>query len=299
MDNKAFLSSLTSGQRAALTQRSNTKGLIHLMGHVGLIALCSVMILSEILYWQAIMAVQGVLLIFLFTLLHETSHKTPFRTIWINDVVGHICGFILFIPAKWFKYFHMAHHRFTQIPGLDPEIDTPKPGNWVQYLVHMSGIPIWVGQAKTISNNVFRQNNESLVALVPLAQNAKVRLESKIYLTMYLCLFAASIGLGTATLLYLWLLPIILGQPFLRLYLLAEHSRCPKVTNMLENTRTTRTNRLVRAIAWNMPYHTEHHTFPSVPFHRLPALHALLKPHLQVTSKGYLAFNKVYIQEEL
>jgi len=61
MDNKAFLSSLTSGQRAALTQRSNTKGLIHLMGHVSLIALCSVMILSEILYWQAIMAVQGVL----------------------------------------------------------------------------------------------------------------------------------------------------------------------------------------------------------------------------------------------
>jgi fatty acid desaturase len=138
-----------------------------------------------------------------------------------------------------------------------------------------------------------------LVALVPLAQNAKVRLESKIYLTMYLCLFAASIGLGTAILLYVWLLPIILGQPFLRLYLLAEHSRCPKVTNMLENTRTTLTNRLVRAIAWSMPYHTEHHTFPSVPFHRLPALHALLTPHLQVTSKGYLAFNKVYIQDEL
>ena len=62
----------------------------------------------------------------------------------------------------------------------------------------------------------------------------------------------------------------LLGQPFLRAYLLAEHARCPHVANMLENTRTTFTTALVRLIAWNMPFHAEHHAYPAVPFHKLP-----------------------------
>ena len=68
---------------------------------------------------------------------------------------------------------------------------------------------------------------------------------------------------------------------------------------MFENTRTTFTSRAVRALAWNMPYHTEHHTYPSVPFHRLPELHRLIEPHLRVTADGYGAFNKAYVGEVL
>lgn len=31
-----------------------------------------------------------------------------------------------------------------------------------------------------------------------------------------------------------------------------------------------------RKLAWNMPYHAEHHAWPSVPFHFLPFVHKLL-----------------------
>ena len=41
----------------------------------------------------------------------------------------------------------------------------------------------------------------------------------------------------------------------------------------LSNTRSTRTSAFFRWIAWNMQYHTAHHTFPAVPFHALPELH--------------------------
>ena len=64
---------------------------------------------------------------------------------------------------------------------------------------------------------------------------------------------------------------------------------------MLENTRTTFTTRLVRVIAWNMPYHAEHHAQPSVPFHKLPKLHALVPEQIRVTEDGYLAFNRKYL----
>lgn len=49
---------------------------------------------------------------------------------------------------------------------------------------------------------------------------------------------------------------------------------------MFLNTRTTLTTRVVRFLAWNMPYHAEHHAMPSVPFHKLPVLHDMTAARL-------------------
>ena len=91
---------------------------------------------------------------------------------------------------------------------------------------------------------------------------------------------------------------MLLGFPFLRLYLLAEHGRCPSVANMFENTRTTMTTRAVRLLAWNMPYHAEHHAWPAVPFHKLPEVHDLAAAHLKRVSPGYGAFLREYLGED-
>jgi fatty acid desaturase len=64
---------------------------------------------------------------------------------------------------------------------------------------------------------------------------------------------------------------------------------------MLLNTRTTLTTRLVRFLAWNMPYHAEHHMMPNVPFHRLPRLHARLQARLGTVADGYVAFTRDYL----
>jgi fatty acid desaturase len=52
---------------------------------------------------------------------------------------------------------------------------------------------------------------------------------------------------------------------------------------------------MVRAVAWNMPYHVEHHVWPAVPFHKLPQVHALMREELRVTASGYAAFTKDYL----
>ena len=95
---------------------------------------------------------------------------------------------------------------------------------------------------------------------------------------------------------WVWWAPALIGMPALRLYLLAEHGDCPFVANMFENTRTTFTNRIVRFLAWNMPYHIEHHSLPQVPFHRLPALHAAMRAHLGMTAPGYRAFARGWLE---
>ena len=115
------------------------------------------------------------------------------------------------------------------------------------------------------------------------------------YLAIYALMLASLVVSPLAC--WLWVLPALLGQPFLRLYLLAEHGRCPPVANMLENSRTTFTNRAVRFLAWNMPYHAEHHAYPAVPFHQLPAFHARARAHLRTTSESYAAFVEDYVDD--
>ena len=64
---------------------------------------------------------------------------------------------------------------------------------------------------------------------------------------------------------------------------------------MLENTRTTLSNAVIRKLAWNMPYHAEHHSYPGVPFHRLPEFHALIEGHLKQVETGYARFHAKYL----
>jgi fatty acid desaturase len=43
---------------------------------------------------------------------------------------------------------------------------------------------------------------------------------------------------------------------------------------------------------WNMPFHAEHHLYPAIPFHLLPAAHRVLRQHLAHVAPGYPAANR-------
>jgi fatty acid desaturase len=52
------------------------------------------------------------------------------------------------------------------------------------------------------------------------------------------------------------------------------------------------TSSAVRLLMWNMPYHAEHHLYPSIPFHRLADAHGLLQGKLGfVEPRGYVRWN--------
>jgi fatty acid desaturase len=293
MDHRSIIASLTPEQRDRLTEKSDRAGLVHLAWHWGLIVLFGLLIAARVPFWWLLMLPQGILIVFLFTLLHEAVHLTPFRSPWINEAVARVCGFILCLPSDWFRYFHFAHHRYTQDPENDPELSSPKPDTLWQYIRHVSGLPIWWGAIKGLFINAADQNRG---AYIPPKGYAKVRNEARVMILLYAVLAGLSIYFHTAVIVWVWLLPALVGQPFLRLYLLAEHGRCPFVANMLENTRTTKTTWLVRKLAWNMPYHAEHHSYPGVPFHRLPEFHAVIESHLKVVEDGYVRFNQKFIE---
>jgi len=292
MHHLEVLKSLSSDQRKQLTQKSDLVGLIHCFAHFAAIALLIAAIIVEAPHWYWLMLPLGILQVFLFTLLHETCHKTVFKSVWLNKIIAQITGFILFLPATWFKDFHFEHHRFTQIPGKDPELAESKPETWPQFLKHVSGLPVWLYHLQTLIRNA----KNPVEDFVPEPAHKGVRIEARAWLLIYLLLMVASIVYGSIVLLKVWIIPLLLGQPFLRLYLIAEHGLCENSDNALDNSRTTKTNWLIRKLAWNMPYHVEHHTYPGVPFYRLPELHKIVQPHAQVIENGYLSFYRKYFQ---
>lgn len=290
MDHRALIAAIPTQTKEQLQQRSDRAGLRHLALYVGLLGASSVGIAAQVPLWPLLLIPQGLLLVFLFTLSHECTHKTPFKSAWINEAAGHLVSVPIILPFTWFRYFHLAHHKWTNHPENDPELaGKPRPEDWASLLLYLSGWPYWLGMVKTLLSNVRGRID---APYLPARQHGAIRTEARILLGLYaLAIFSLFF---TPILFWLWILPVLICQPALRLYLLAEHGLCPPVANMLENSRTTFTNRMIRFLAWNMPYHAEHHAFPNVPFHQLPALHNWTQTHLKSTSNGYTEFTREY-----
>ena len=289
MDHRQIIASLSQDDRRTLTKKVDAPGLIRLAAHGGLIFALGLAIGIRLRYWPALLLPQGILIVFLFTTLHETIHETAFKSQWLNRWVAFVTGFLVLLPPAWFRFFHFAHHRHTHDPDNDPELMSPKPETVWQYLKYLSGIPYWTGMTKVVVANALGRNAD---AFVPDKGREKVLAEARAFLAIYVLLAAISLVAQSTLLLWVWVVPALVGQPFLRAYLLAEHTRCPHVANMLENTRTTFTTRLVRFVAWNMPYHAEHHSYPAVPFHQLPRFHRIVAEHLRSTERGYVRFHR-------
>ena len=278
---------LSKDALAALTERSDAKGLVRLALHAAAIVVAgAVLAAARETAWALPAAwIYGTCLVFLFAPLHETVHYTAFRSRRLNRAVSVTCGWIVVLPPRFFRAFHLEHHRCTQDPARDPELVGAPLRTWRQYLWRMSGAQYWVRQARVLARFAMGRVTEPYI---PGAERGPVVREARTFLASYAAVGALSLATGTAgLLLWFWIVPVLLGQPMLRLYLLAEHTGCPMTPDMLENSRTVRTNALVRFLAWNMPYHAEHHAYASIPFHALPRAHAALAPFIRNQPRGY------------
>jgi len=278
---------------APLLERRDLPGLLWLAGHLGLLVATGLLIWASLGSWWLLpaMLAHGVVTIFLFAPLHECVHGTAFASAWLNRSVGWLCGLPLLLLPSYFRAFHLAHHAHTQDPRRDPELATAKPTTWDQALVYLSGYGYWAAQIRGL---VLAASGHLQAHFITSRAAPAIRREARIGLAVYALSFLGSLLAGSWAILWFWVIPVLLGQPVLRAYLLAEHWDCPLIADMRRNTRTTLTNGAVRFLAWNMPYHAEHHAYPSVPFHALPRLHGLMRHELAVVTPGYLSVQRAF-----
>ncbi|WPB56906.1 fatty acid desaturase [Xylophilus sp. GOD-11R] len=280
---------LKAAELLPLSVKSDRPGLLQAAGHLGAIVLGGALIWQARGSWWMVPAtlLQGWFIAFLFNVLHETAHQTAFRTRAFNYAMGHLAGFAILLPYEYYRAFHWDHHRYTQDPARDPELSVPPPPAGPALAWYWTGIPTWISRVRMLSLHGLRGIVRE--RWVPEAKRGLIAREARFYLAGYAIVLGASLATQSLAVVWLWLLPVAVGQWLLRPYLLSEHTGCAYSADMLENTRTTYTNAAVRFFAWNMPFHVEHHAYPAVPFHALPRLNGLLASHIRNTEQGYPA----------
>ena len=251
--------------------------------------------------WGALIAAHisfGLLCCSMFAALHESGHGTAFKSKRLNKLVSILAGIAHFYPSTIFRDLHFMHHRHTHIPGLDPEIsigDKPAPAmltNPPLYLAFLTGLPFLLLKLNLILLGVIGTPEIMRKKLAPYIRpksRGKIAIESFFFLMIYG-------GFGVVA----WFIHPgfwgiftgqIVGHGFLSMYLVMEHNGLPHTGNILDRTRSIQTNKLVNFLLWNMPYHAEHHAFPAVPFHALPALHKEMHAELKHKEQGLSALH--------
>jgi fatty acid desaturase len=280
-----------------LNQRSNWKGALQLLGHLGIMGLSGYVWLTNLeSLWISLPAlvIYGFSFAAMFAPMHECVHRTAFASNRINDTVAWFAGLLSLYNSTFYRRYHKWHHRYTRIPGKDPELTDPTPTNIWEYLWIISGIPWWIGKAQTHFRCAIAQIDD--MPFIPETARAEVQRSVQLQLAVYGIAIALSIYFQSLWFVLGWVLPLAVGQPILRLILLAEHTGCTLDADPFTNTRTTITWAPMRFLMWNMPFHAEHHFCPSLPFHALGKAHQQLRSQLHHVDPGYVAVNFKIIQ---
>ena len=276
-----------------LSKRRNGPAAMCFVSHFAAITINSyLMVVSCGSWWFVpLFMLQGMLLNFLYAPEHECDHFTAFRSRWLNVWGARVCGFCIVLPNDYHRFSHYAHHRHTQDWKKDPELLARKPiCNVRNYLWLLSGLSTTVGRLRILFVHATGNVDEWYAND---AQRRTLVTSARWHLFLYfLVLISATIIWGLWPFV-LWIAPLVLMRWTYYMQGLGEHAGLTHRDNTLLNTRTFTTNIFMRLLNWNMTYHAAHHTFPSIPFYRLPALQREIESKLpyQLPSSPYLSFH--------
>ena len=283
----------------ALSRRSDLRGWSQVVSQLGAVGLSGYGIHALWGSWWAapVFLLQGVILWgFTYAGQHEFAHWTVFRSRALNDAFGNLASFLRLYPNSYQRFLHFDHHRHTKVAGRDPELLAQKPWTLWGYLNFMAGPAYWIAQIRNTVEHAFGRTPEPFLKK---KERAIVIREARLYLLGYAVVAALSVYFESwSALICLWG-PLLITTPFYRFYIAAEHHGLPNGRGVIGSTRTTRAGPIMRWLMWQMPYHTEHHLFPGVPFHKLGALSRALREGLDAklsgineVAPGYLAVHR-------
>jgi|SRR5579859_502859 len=219
---------------------------------------------------------------------HEGSHGLISRVRWINELLGWLTLAPVLISCAAHRAFHMRHHESPHGEG-DPEYEffnrvVPGVPGWA-FLLIPAGAPVAVNfyALRHISSRKFR-----------------LRIVAEIVGGIGLHLLLA-ILMGWQLYLKAVVLPMMTGLPFVSvLRSICEHHATPRGDEW-KTARSVRTNKVLEWMWSNVNYHLEHHLYPGVPYHNLPAVKQLLESSYAEKNasigQGYLRTTASLIRE--
>jgi len=282
----------------ALQQRRNLPSAIRLTLHLGAILVTSSLIIlwsQSVLVSIALTIALSWMLCGIFAPFHECVHKTAFANRRLNTLGAWITGILFGMAPATYHAFHFEHHRFTQDPDRDPEIMTypdaltvwpPTKKVWLKLA---SGMPLIQLKIIALKRYLGPAPRTSAPWEPTGDRRAHVVWQSWIVAGFWAALVVAAMTLTPAA---WWLVSaFVISHVWQLLWTASEHTGLPLEGTILERTRTVRSNRFVRWWVWNMNYHAEHHAWPGIPWHQLPAAHEQIKNNLDHLVTSYSALH--------
>jgi len=227
-------------------------------------------------------------------LLHEASHRSLFKSPWLNDVLANwLCGRPIFVDVIKYRKHHMVHHTKTGTKDDNdyslvkdfPVTRSSLVRKFARDLSGISGLKAIVGL--TLMNaGVIKWTVSNDIQYLP--KDGKTRLDyiKQFFKSAWPTLLCNLVLLAIATacqhpeLFLAWVVAYLTPYPlFLRIRSIAEHALTEQTPDMLKNTRSTKAGLLARMFVAPsyVNYHIEHHALASVPSWQLPRLHKLLR----------------------
>ena len=218
---------------------------------------------------------------------HECSHGTTFRTRWINEAFYHLASFMaLKNPYAW-RWSHTRHHTDTIVVGRDPEIAFPRPPDVLGMVLNLLHLKAGFKEVGRMLRNACGKLSPDESEYVPESERWKVHWTARAHVLVLAVVAAASVAWESPLPILMIGLPTFYGSWLHHLMATTQHAGLAEnVPDHRLNTRTVLLNPVLRFIYSNMNYHIEHHMFPMVPFHALPALHEAVRDDMPRPYRG-------------
>jgi fatty acid desaturase len=227
---------------------------------------------------------------------HECGHGTAFKTQWKNDFVYQIACFMMMRNPTIWRWSHTRHHTDTIIVGRDPEIIAMRPPDLIKVGVNFLGLTDAPQGVMAMLRHASGSLTPDETDFVPESERPKVYFVARVWVAIYLATLLACFVMGSILPAMLIGLPRLYGAWHHVLTGLTQHvGLAEDIIDHRLNSRTMMLNPISRFVYWNMNYHVEHHMFPMVPYHALPALHEEIKNDCPPPYAGFWAAYKEII----
>jgi fatty acid desaturase len=232
----------------------------------------------------------GLVLGFAYAPSHECAHGTAFRTRWLNEAVLWISSFVWGESPTHRRFAHSHHHTHTWHWTVDAQMGYTNPVRLRTWLGDVIGLLEFWPRAKLMVRHASGRILDRERAYLPEGQDRIVVREARLLMAAYVALLAwAAIGQTWVPLVYFFI-PRFAGAFGVYSFITTQHmAMAQDVFDHRLCTRSMTNSWLGRVLYWNMNYHIEHHVYPSVPFHALPALNAAIRDQLPAPSPSLFA----------
>ncbi|MDD2943423.1 MAG: fatty acid desaturase family protein [bacterium] len=241
-------------------------------------------------------------------LAHDVTHHNFLANRALADLIGNLLlAFPFGAAIEIYREFHYTHHLQTGTDNDPEQLMMSLHPNWQMPKNKKNLAKLFVGDLLALNLGDLRRFRK---AWSPIDYIMTRRIDAlKQYPIMYLAYFIFSFSLFAALtvshmwqpFILLWCLPSLTILPLLsRVRALGDHAALVG-SSPLNISRNIIASPLERFFFFpcNISYHLVHHLYPSVPFYKLPALHAELMKDENYRSLAHNTYGVIFGEKSL